>query len=69
MTRARPIPIFALYGLQRCSKAARDFGLDQGVVNAIALASDPRRPDLEHVAGALAEALLARELLVVPNAA
>jgi hypothetical protein len=50
-------------------KAARDFGLDQGVVNAIALDLDPRRPDLAQVADALAEAVLARHLLVVPDAA
>jgi hypothetical protein len=40
-------------------KAARDFGLDQGVVNAIALTFDPRRPNLAQIAEALAEALLA----------
>jgi hypothetical protein len=50
-------------------KAARDFGLDQGVVNEIALGLDQRRPDLMQIAEALADALLARELLVVPNAA
>jgi hypothetical protein len=44
-------------------KAARDFGLDQKIVNAIALSYDPRGPDLARVAEALAEALLARRPL------
>jgi hypothetical protein len=44
-------------------KAARDFGLDQKIVNAIALSYDPRGPDLARVADALAEALLARRPL------
>jgi hypothetical protein len=46
-------------------KAARDFGLDQGAVNAVALTFDPRRPDLPRVAEGLAEALLARRPLGV----
>jgi hypothetical protein len=50
-------------------KAARDFGLDQQVVNAIALMSDPRRPDFAHLAETLAEALLARRPLELPDAA
>jgi hypothetical protein len=50
-------------------KAARDFGLDQEVVNAISLIFDPRRPDLAQVSEALAEALLARSPLEVPDAA
>jgi hypothetical protein len=50
-------------------KAARDFGLDQEVVNAISLIFDPRRSDLAHVSEALAEALLARSPLEVPDAA
>jgi hypothetical protein len=49
--------------------AAREFGLDEGVVNAIALTLDPRRPDLARVAAALAEALLARHPLEVPDIA
>jgi hypothetical protein len=44
-------------------KAARDFGLDQRIVNTIALTFDPRQPDLARVAEALAEALLARRPL------
>jgi hypothetical protein len=50
-------------------KAARDFGLDQGVVNAIALTFDPHRPDLARIAEALAEALLARRPLEILDAA
>jgi hypothetical protein len=50
-------------------KAAHDFGLDQRVVNAIALRFDARRPDLAHVADALAEALLAHRPLELPDAA
>jgi hypothetical protein len=50
-------------------KAARDFGLDQAVVNAIALMFDGRRPDLAQVAEALAEALLVRRPLELPDAA
>ena len=46
-------------------KAARDFGLNQEVVNAIALTFEPRRPELTGVAEALAEALLARRPLEI----
>ena len=49
-------------------KAARDFGLDQEVVNAISLRFDPCRPDLALISEALAEALLARGPLEVPDA-
>jgi hypothetical protein len=41
-------------------KAARDFGLEQPIVDAIALTFDPRWPDLAQVAEALTDALLAR---------
>ncbi len=50
-------------------KAARDFGLDQAVVNAIALRFDARRPDVAPIADALADALLARRPLELPDAA
>jgi hypothetical protein len=50
-------------------KAAREFGLDQRVVNAIALEFDARRPDLDQVAAALYQALLARRPLELPDAA
>ena len=46
-------------------KAARDFGLEQEVVNAVALTFDPRCPDLSTVAESLAGALLARRPLRV----
>ena len=39
-------------------KAARDFGLDDDSVNAIALRYDARRPDLDATAGALAAAIV-----------
>jgi hypothetical protein len=39
-------------------KAARDFGLDQRSVNAVALRFDPRRPEIDPLADALAAALL-----------
>jgi hypothetical protein len=50
-------------------KAARDFGLDQAVVNVVALRFDARRPDLAQVAEALADALLAHRPLELPDAA
>jgi hypothetical protein len=50
-------------------KAARDFGLDQGVVNAIAVRFDARRPELAQVAEALADALLCQDPLGPPDAA
>jgi hypothetical protein len=50
-------------------KAAREFGLDQGAVNAIALRFDGRQPDLAGIAKALAEALLAHHALELPDAA
>jgi hypothetical protein len=49
-------------------KAARDFGLDQGDVNAVALSFDPREPDVGAVADALAAALLRQHLLALPDA-
>jgi hypothetical protein len=39
-------------------RAARDFGLDQRTVNAVALHFDPRRPNIDPLAAALAAALL-----------
>ncbi len=50
-------------------KAARDFGLDQDTVNAVALTFDPRRPDVARVAETLAEELLARRPLMIPDTA
>lgn len=48
-------------------KAARDFGLDQEAVNAVALRFDPREPDLDGVADELAAALLRRNTLALPD--
>lgn len=62
-------PDFQALRLAAMLKAARDFGLDQEVVNAIALTFDPRRRDLAQVAEALAEALLARGPFEVPGTA
>lgn len=50
-------------------KAARDFGLEQEVVNEISLIFDPRRADIAQVAETLADALLARRALEVPDTA
>ena len=50
-------------------KAAREFGLDQSAVNAIALSVDARRPDIARIADELAEALLAHRPLEPPDAA
>jgi hypothetical protein len=49
-------------------KAARDFGLDQEAVNAVALRFDPRKPDVEGVADALAAILLRQHKLGLPDA-
>jgi hypothetical protein len=48
-------------------KAARDFGLDQEAVSAVALQFDPREPDLDGVADELAAALLRRNALTLPD--
>jgi hypothetical protein len=48
-------------------KAARDFGLEQEAVNAVALQFDPREPDLDGVADELAAALLRRNTLALPD--
>ncbi len=62
-------PDFPALRLAAMLKAARDFGLDQAVVNAIALRFDARRPDVAPIADALADALLARRPLELPDAA
>jgi hypothetical protein len=49
-------------------KAARDFGLDQEAVSAVALRFDPREPDVDAVAAALAAALLQQQKLGLPDA-
>jgi hypothetical protein len=49
-------------------KAARDFGLDQEAVNAVALRFDPHEPDVDAVADALATALLQQHKLGLPDA-
>jgi hypothetical protein len=42
-------------------RAARDFGLDDRAVNAVALRFDARRPDVEGLAGALAAAIVRQQ--------
>ena len=49
-------------------KAARDFGLDQRTVNACAVLFDPRAPDVDGIADALAAALLRQHALALPDA-
>jgi hypothetical protein len=49
-------------------KAAREFGLDPDVANAIAARFDPRRHDLDGIVDALAMALLVQGAVIVPDA-
>jgi hypothetical protein len=62
-------PDFPVLRFAAMLKAARDFGLDQRVVDAIAVGFDARRPDVARVADALAEAVLAHRALELPDAA
>jgi hypothetical protein len=48
-------------------KAARDFGLDQVTVNAVALRFDPREPDVDGLADALTAALLPQLARALPH--
>jgi hypothetical protein len=48
-------------------KAARDFGLDGATVDRIALRFDPRTGDVDHLADALATALIERSALEIPE--
>jgi hypothetical protein len=49
-------------------RAARDFGLDPEVADAIAAKFDPRRHDLEGIIDALTVALLVEGAVEVPDA-
>jgi hypothetical protein len=49
-------------------RAARDFGLDPEVADAIAAKFDPRRHDLERIIDALTVALLVDGAVEVPDA-
>jgi len=49
-------------------RAARDFGLDPDVADAIAAKFDPRRHDLERIIDALTVALLVEGVVEVPDA-
>jgi hypothetical protein len=62
-------PDFPVLRFAAMLRAARDLGLDQAAVNAIALRFDPGRPDLAQVAEALSDALLADHPLELPDAA
>jgi hypothetical protein len=59
---------FAALRFMAALKAARDFGLDQRAVDAIALRFDPREPDLDEVAEALTAGLLRQNALALPDA-
>jgi hypothetical protein len=50
-------------------RAARDFGLDQESVNAVALRFDTRVADLRDIADALADELLRKRPFALPDAA
>jgi hypothetical protein len=60
-------PRFPALRLMATLKAARDFGLDERTLDAIALRIDPRRPDLDRLARELAGALR-RRTLAIPDA-
>jgi hypothetical protein len=62
-------PDFPALRLMAMLKAARDFGLEQRAVDAVALRFDPRRPDLDPLADALTAALLRQRPLALPDAA
>jgi len=63
----RDLSSFPALRLAAMLKAASDFGLDQPTLNGIALRYDPRRPDLDWLAGKLTDALQERTL-AVPDA-
>ena len=48
-------------------KAAREFGLEQPVADAIAVRFDPRRGEAEHLVDELAAALIDRGVVRVPG--
>lgn len=60
-------PAFTVLGFLSSLKAARDLGLDASSADEIALRFDPRADDGEHVADALARALLETGVLQVPD--
>jgi len=61
-------PSFPALRFMATLKAAREWGLDPQVANAIAEQFDPRVHDIDRIVDALAVALLVQGALVVPNA-
>lgn len=61
-------PRFPTLRFMAALRAARDFGLDPEVADAIAAKFDPRRHDLERIIDALAVALLVDGAVEVPDA-
>jgi len=61
-------PRFPTLRFMAALRAARDFGLDPDVADAIAARFDPRRHDLERIIDALTVALLVEGAVEVPDA-
>ncbi|TMK74526.1 MAG: hypothetical protein E6G49_03610 [Actinobacteria bacterium] len=61
-------PRFPTLRFMASLRAARDFGLDPEVADAIAAEFDPRRHDLERIIDALTVALLVEGAVEVPDA-
>ena len=61
-------PRFPTLRFMAALRAARDFGLDPDVADAIAAKFDPRRHDLERIIDALTVALLVEGAVEVPDA-
>ncbi|MFL5893322.1 MAG: hypothetical protein ACJ75I_11355 [Solirubrobacterales bacterium] len=61
-------PQFPTLRFMATLRAARDFGLDPEVADAIAAKFDPRRHDLERIIDALTVALLMEGAVEVPDA-
>jgi hypothetical protein len=61
-------PQFPTLRFMATLRAARDFGLDPEVADAIAAKFDPRRHDLEGIIDALTVALLVEGAIEVPDA-
>jgi hypothetical protein len=61
-------PQFPALRFMTALKAAREFGLDPDVADAIASRFDPRIHDLDRIIDALAVALLVQGALTLPDA-
>ena len=62
-------PRFRSLQFMRALKAARDLGLSEHDAADVAVRFDPRAPSSEHLVDALADRLLERGVLTVPEAA